>query len=151
MTLATNAVLDALVSHASSLGRFERVNEHEPKNAPGAGLTCSISVDRIAPIRASGLDSTSARLAFTMHLFAPMLAVSDDLVDRQLLTVLDELFAAYTGDFTLGGLLRHVDVLGAYGPGLEATAGYLNSGGSDFRVLTITLPVIVNDLWEQTA
>ncbi|MER5559705.1 hypothetical protein ABT071_13975 [Streptomyces sp. NPDC002506] len=151
MSLATASILDGLVSHALSLGRFERVNEHEPKNAPGSGLTCSIVVDQISPIQASGLAATSARLSFTMHLFASMAAASDDLVDRQLLAALDELFTAYTGDFTLGGLLRMVDVLGAYGTGLEATAGYLNSGGQDFRVFTITLPVIVNDLWEQTA
>lgn len=149
MTLTTNAILDALVSHAASLGRFERINEHEPKNAPGSGLTCSIVVDRVGPIQASGLASTSARIAFTMHLFASMSAVPDDLVDRQLLTVLDELFAAYTGAFTLNGLLRQVDILGAYGTALEATAGYLSSGGNDYRVFTITLPVIVNDLWEQ--
>jgi hypothetical protein len=151
MSLPIGAILDALVSHAGSLGRFERVNEHEPKNAPGSGLTCAIWVDRIEPIAASGLASTSVRLVFTLRLYAPLLSVSDDLIDPQLVAALDELFAAYTGAFTLGGLLRHIDVLGAYGTPLEASAGYLNAGGNEFRVFTINLPAIVNDLWEQAA
>ena len=151
MSLPIAAILDALVSHAASLGRFERVNEHEPKNAPGSGLTCAVWVDRIEPIAAGGLASTSVRLVFNLRLYAPLLSVSDDLIDPQLLAALDELFAAYTAAFTLGGLLRHIDVLGAYGTGLAATAGYLNSGGNEFRVFTITLPAIVNDLWEQAA
>jgi len=53
--------------------------------------------------------------------------------------------------FRYDGLLRQIDVLGAYGIPLEATAGYLSTGGNEYRVLTIVVPAIVNDLWEQVA
>lgn len=149
MSLPITSILNELVSHAAGLGRFERINEHEPKNSPGSGLTAAIWLDRIGPIEASGLDSTSVRLVFNMRIYAPLLDVSEDMVDPTMLAALDELLAAYTDHFTLGGLVRHIDVLGAYGIPLEATAGYINSGGNEYRVLTIVLPAIVNDLWEQ--
>ena len=152
MSLPITDILNELVSHADGLGRFERVNEHEPKNAPGSGITAAIWLDRMRPVTSSGLASTSALLVFNVRLYAALLNVSDDLIDPQMLAAVDELCAAYSGDFTLGGLVRHVDLLGVEASAaLEAVAGYLSTGGNEFRVITITLPLIVNDLWEQVA
>jgi hypothetical protein len=57
--------------------------------------------------------------------------------------------AAYNGDFTLGGLVECVDLLGMTGQRLEARAGYLEQDRKIYRVMTITLPVIVAEAWEQ--
>jgi hypothetical protein len=40
--------------------------------------------------------------------------------------------------------------LGAYSSGLSAAAGYLNQDDDTFRVMTIQLPLVVNDVWTQT-
>ena len=50
MALDTQGILDRLASHAMTLGVFDRVNTHEPKNAPGRGITCAIWVERIDPV-----------------------------------------------------------------------------------------------------
>jgi hypothetical protein len=42
-----------------------------------------------------------------------------------------------------------VDLLGSAGAPLSAQAGYLNQDGRLFRVMTLTLPIIVNDVWDQ--
>jgi hypothetical protein len=47
--------------------------------------------------------------------------------------------------------VRNVDLLGAYGAGLSALAGYLNVDNKMFRVVDLTLPLIVNNVWEQVA
>jgi hypothetical protein len=39
MALDTVAILDRVVSHALAAGYFERVNQHEPKTAPGTDCT----------------------------------------------------------------------------------------------------------------
>lgn len=149
MTLATRDVVDAVVSHALGLGKFEQVNAHEPKNPPGNGLACAIWADRIGGIRRSGLDSVSARLGLSVRIFTPMTAESADDVDVLVLDAVDALFTAYSGDFTLGGLVRHVDALGSEGAGLDAVFGYITVDGAEYRVATITLPLIINDLWTE--
>ncbi len=151
MTIQVRAILDATVSHALSLGYFDRVNEHEPKIAPGNGITCALWLDRVEPIKASGLNSTSVRLALNIRTYQSMLSEPRDLVDPSMLTAVDGLLGAYSGDFTLGNLIRSVDLLGAYGTGMNAQAGYIEQDKRLFRVMTITLPLIVNDVWNQVA
>lgn len=150
MALNVTGILNALVSHAQASGLFERVNTHEPKNAPGHGLTAAVWADRVEPARAnSGLQATTARVVFQIRLFADMLQEPQDAIDPNVLTALDELLAAYSGDFDLGGMVRNVDLLGQAGTPLFAQAGYINVSGHLYRVMTISLPLIVNDAWEQ--
>lgn len=152
MALDIRTILGAVESHALQSGFFQAVNGFEPKSAPQTGLTCAIWVEQIGPARgASGLDSTSARLALFVRLYTPMVTQPEDAIDPDLMTALDALMAAYSGDFTLGGLVRDVDLLGRHGDPLSARAGYLTTSGAEYRVMTITLPLIVNDLWEQVA
>lgn len=146
----TSAILDPLVSHALGTGLFERVNLREPKSAPGNGLTAAIWGDRIGPVPAgSGLTQTSGRVVFNLRLYQSMLAEPQDLIDPTMLSAVDALMGAYSGDFSLGENVRNIDLLGAHGVALEAQAGYLNQDGRLFRVYTMTVPVIINDMWEQ--
>lgn len=149
MTLATRNIIDAVVTHAMSLGKFSQVNAHEPKNAPGNGLHCAIWADRIGGIRSSGLDSVSARVTFSVRVFQSMQAEPADDIDVAIVDAVDALMGAYAADFTLGGLVRQVDLIGSDGPGLEAIGGYITVDSIEFRVFTITLPLIVNDLWTE--
>lgn len=153
MSLDIRGVLDAIQSHALASGFFTEVNGNEPLSPPDtSGLTCAVWVEQIGPARGgSGLASTSIRLCFYVRLYSGMHIEPADAIDPNLMDALDALMAAYSGDFTLDGRLREVDLLGQFGDPLGARAGYLLEGGTEFRVMTITLPVIVNDLWDQEA
>lgn len=152
MALDITTILDAIQSHALASGYFETVNGAEPKSPPGNGITAAVWVENIGPAAGgSGLAATSTRLAFFVRLYTPMMQDPADAIDPNLMTALDALLAAYSGDFTLGGLVREVDLLGQFGDALSARAGYLVESGTEYRVMTITLPVVVNDLWEQVA
>jgi len=148
--LNTAAVLDKLVSHAQELGLFAAVNTHEYKSAPGKGLFCEIWAQTIAPAR-SGLDATSAMITFNVRVRTDMIAEPQDAIDPEVMGAVDALMDAYTGDFTFGGALRNVDLLAGASAGLRADAGYLDHGGKLFRIMTITVPVTVNDCWNQEA
>ena len=150
MSLSTSAILAAVISHAKGAGRFERVLTHEPKSAPGNGLTVAVWAQSLRPV-VSGLASTCARLELSVRVYTNMLAKPEDDIDRRLLDVVDLLMGAYSGDFTLGGLVRNVDLLGEHGEPLSADAGYLEQDNRLYRVMVITLPLIVNDLWSQSA
>lgn len=147
-----SGMLDAVQSHAMRLGVFERVNTHEPKSSPGSGLGCAIWVQDMRPLPArSGLAASSARIAFNVRLYTPMLQEPQDAIDPDLLKTADVLMAAYSGDFDLGGTVAEVDLLGAYGDPLFAQAGYLTQQQTLYRVMTINFPVVVNDSWAQAA
>ncbi len=148
-----NGILAAIESHASASGLFESVNGNEPFNPPSTGgLTCAVWVNDISPVgAASGLVATSGRLEFNVRLYTSAVQQPLDAIDPALVTAVDALLTAYSGDFQLGGEVRDIDCLGAHGTPLSAKAGYLPMGGTTYRVMTITLPVIVNDLWAQAA
>jgi hypothetical protein len=152
MTLQVDDILSAVTSHALASGYFDRVNTHEPKAAPGNGLTVAVWSQRVGAARgASGLNSTTALVVLNLRIFQNMLSEPQDAIDPNLMKALDALMAAYSGDFSLGGTVRNVDLLGQFGPELSAEAGYVDIDRKLFRVVTITLPLIVNDLWSQDA
>lgn len=150
MPLDILSLTDAVTSHASASGHFETVNGHEPKNAPTTGgLTAAVWADRVTPLRSSGLDSVSVLLAFNVRIYGSAQSEPADAIDPNMLAAVDALCAAYAGDFTLGGLVRSVDLLGSNGSPLSVQAGYLTQDGVLYRVMTISVPVIVNDLWTE--
>lgn len=150
MALNVGDILDHIVSHAMVTARFDSVNQHESKNAPGNGLTASVWVDELRPKR-SGLDKTSVRITFVVRIFLNMLADPQDAIDPTIMAAVDALMEAYTGDFSFDGTVFAVDVLGMEGDALGGRAGYVDLDSKKFRVFDITLPVLVDDVWTQTA
>lgn len=151
MSLNTTAVLDAIVSHALAAGLFDTVNSHEPKVAPGTGLACAIWADSIRPVpTGSGLQKTTALAIFNVRIYQNMLSEPQDAIDPAMINAVDALMTAYSGDFELGGNVRNIDLLGQTTFSLSAQAGYINQDGRLYRVMTIMLPVIINDAWSQS-
>jgi fermentation-respiration switch protein FrsA (DUF1100 family) len=150
MTINIAGILDGLVSHAMATGLFDRVSGHEPKNPPGNGLSCAFWAQAIGPVpAASGLQLTTGRVEFNARLYSSFVQQPEDAIDPNLIAAVDVLLSAYSGDFELGGNVRNIDLLGQTGAALGAQAGYLTQGGTTYRVFTITIPAIVNDLWGQ--
>lgn len=149
--LGVGAITAMMESHALRLGIFSRVNKHEPKNAP-SGLVASIWAAYLGPaLRQSGLTSTTALLIFNVRITTNMLGEPQDGIDITVLNATDALFAAYSGDFDLGGTVRNVDLLGANGTPLAANAGYLPQDNKMLRAMVISVPLIVNDVWSQAS
>lgn len=150
MSLDIQGIVDAVQNHALECGHFESVNGFEPKSAPATqGLVCAVWVDQIRGALSSGQASTSALMVFNVRLYTNMLARPPDAIDPRIVAALDALLTAYVGDLTLGGRVRSVDVRGMEGVPLNVQAGYLNQDGKMFRTVTITLPLIVNDVWTE--
>lgn len=150
MSLSVTSIFDAMVSHALGLGVFDSVEEHEPKSAPGNDVHAAFWVQSVEPIRSSGLNATSGRVEVSVRIYMNMLQEPQDDIDRELLQAADALLGAYSGDFELGGLVRSVDLLGAYGTPLSARGGYIRQDNKLYRVMVLTVPLIVNDIWTQS-
>lgn len=148
---AVRTLFDDLESHLLSLGIFDSVNTHEPKSGPvGNGITAAMWMQRVRPVRTSGLASTSAVIVFMARLYTNMLTSPEDMIDPNLLAAATTVIDAYSGDFTLDGTVREVDLLGAYGTPLGADAAYVKVDKHMYRVYDITIPVVINDCWVQT-
>jgi hypothetical protein len=145
---AVLSLVDKVTSHAMTLGLFTAVNGHEPKSAPGNGLLAAVWADRITPLpAASGLAAASGMCVLNVRIYGNMLAKPEDDVDPRLMTAATTLIGAYCGDFDFGATVRNVDVFGAYGTALAGQAGYLSIDGHMYRIITITVPVVINDMW----
>lgn len=150
MTIGINALINAVVTHASTSGFFNAVQGHEPKSAPSGDLTYAVFLSAIGPARtASGLSSTSARVELTGRIYKPFISQPEDLIDPAIAETVDHLMSAYSGDFDLGGTARNVDLLGASGAPLGGRAGYQTIDKVTFRVFDLVIPIIVNDAWTQ--
>jgi hypothetical protein len=153
MAIESQDLVDRVASHAKATGLFDRVNKHEPKNKPGRGLTCAIWVDRIEAARGrAGLASTTARVVLNCRIYTNMLQNPQDAIDPNVMRATDVMFEALSGDFSLGSEERWIDLLGAtQGHPLLAQSGYINIDTMTYRVMTITVPIIVEDAWTQAA
>lgn len=149
MSFEPQDVLDLLASHAASTGYYERVNQHEPKNAPGNGLTCAIWADHLEHVLSSGLDSSSIRVTFKIRIYSKMLQEPQDAIDPEVLRATAALLRAYNGDFELNGLARNIDLLGSDGEPVTAEAGYVEVSKILYRAMDINLHVIFNDVFDQ--
>jgi len=105
-------------------------------------------VDHIQPVK-SGLASTTVRVAFNVRLYSNMLQEPQDDIDSKLTDALSALIEAYSGDFQFDDTVQCIDLLGKEGISLSARAGYVEQDKKMFRIYNITLPVLVNDAWDQ--
>jgi hypothetical protein len=109
-------------------------------------------VARIAPIpAASGVRAGTGRIELTGRVMTPADAEPPDGIDIAVTGAVDALMTAYAGDFEFGGSVRNVDLLGAHGTALSAQFGFSRFDSTTYRVATLTVPLIVNDLWEEVA
>lgn len=152
MSLDVTGLFNAVVSHAAAVGHLEQINQHEPKSAPEGLLTGAVWAQEARPLAGvSGLDSTTFLVTFTLRLYRNMISEPQDAIDPEVLAAADALMGAYSGDFTLSGAVKQVDLLGQHGPGMWARAGYIPQDARLYRVFDVNLPLVVNDLYTQTA
>ena len=144
-------LFDRLQSFALESARFDSVNAHEPKNQPGNNVSMSLWIQDIRPVRTSGLNSTSALLVFNGRIYTSMTSQPYDLIDSNVLSAAVYMIGALSGDFELGGAddVRMIDLLGANGEQLAGRAGYVEIDRHMYRVMTLTIPVVINDMWSQ--
>lgn len=145
------AIYDAATSHASSLGVFNSVNGHEPKNAPGRGLVAAISIGEFVAVQTSGLDAVTLRLELTFRIYLNVKTEPQDAIDPAILGAADLVCAAYCGDFDFGGAVRNLDIFGQSGRPMGGKPGYVSIDGDMYRCIDLVIPLLINDVWSEVA
>lgn len=150
---AINQVIDRIASYALASGRFDSVNGHEPKSAPGSGVAFAVWAQAIKPAERSGLAATSISVVFQGRIYIPFNQVPYDAIDPQVLAATTDLMGALSGDFDFGGVadVRYIDLLGIDGVSLSAQAGYVEIDRRMYRIMTLNIPITINDAFKQVA
>lgn len=156
---SVQAIISAIMTKGQSLGIFDSVQGHEPKSAPNAyGLHLTMHAASMTPIpEVSGQGAISVRVEFQLRILTNMLAEPQDGIEPEVMGAAGALMSTLADGFTLGGEAMAVDLLGAYGEGLRATAGYMTIGGGQsdrgtmFRTMDVFVPVILDDCWVVSA
>src|SRR5258708_7947181 len=143
MSLDVRAIFNAVQSNALTLGYFDSVRSHEAINPPGNGLTVDIWAKELAPSASSGLAGMALILTLMVRVRCAMDQEPRDDIDPNLMTATTALISQYAGNFSLGGTSRNIDLLGQESRGVVATAGHVNMSNKLFRVMDITLPIII--------
>jgi hypothetical protein len=144
-------LFDRIQSFALESGRFDAVNTYEPKSQPGNGVSMSLWIQDIRPVRTSGLNSTSALILMSGRIYTSMTQQPYDLIDQNVLSAAVQMIGALSGEFELGGEnnVRMVDLLGSNGVPLAGKAGYVEVDRHMYRVMTLDIPIVINDIWSQ--
>src|ERR1700729_2034814 len=116
--VAINLVLDKVVSYALASGRFDQVNQHEPKNAPPNGQTCSVWVQSIQTLgKISGLAASSGFITLNVRVYTSFVQQPFDMIDSNLTAAICDFMGTLSGDFDFGDVanVNCVDLLGITG------------------------------------
>lgn len=150
MAFGAQTLFNAIESHALASGLFDSVNTFEPKSAPGGNLHCAIYVSTLNPLATgSGLNSTTGVVTIMARIYVNMTQEPQDKIDPLVFAAMDTLLEDFSGDFTLGGSARNIDLLGMSGESLSARTGYITIDQTMFRSVDITIPIIVSDVFTQ--
>jgi hypothetical protein len=73
------------------------------------------------------------------------------MIDPAVTSATVDLIGRMSADFDFGEIasVRNVDLLGQTGHSLSAQAGYVEIDRRMYRIMTITIPIIVNDMFAQ--
>ena len=144
----------AICSVLMRTGYLKTVDGHEPREELNKAPHGAVWLGPIRPVgpRVSGLASVGTVITWMVRVYLPA-GGGDNLpyddIDQELYRITDALLALFFGEFTLGGRVRNVDIFGMASPGVGADPGYQQIGTAKYRVMTITLPLIVNDMYEE--
>lgn len=141
------ALFADIQSMAQQLAIFRATETHDPLSAPGEGLWCSITLGNVRPVSSSGMASVSGQITLIVRVWSSALQKPQDNIDPNVLAAACALMGAFAGGFTIGGTVRNIDLFAMTGTPQWAP----DFEGKPFRVIEISLPIVINDLFAEVA
>jgi hypothetical protein len=126
------------------------VQKYEPRGQPPNGVSLSLISGSLAATTSSGLNTASLRWQVDGMVYLPFHLDPPENIDAILMNAAGGYCEALCAQFTLGGLVRMIDVFGSEGERLSATAGYLEQDKKLYRVNRLIIPLIINSKWTLT-
>ena len=147
MPYAVRPTLDAILSFIKADGLFPNAQIGEFKTPPqgdAEGLAAAIWMVK-AGVAELTLATTIEQHVVNVRVYRNAMAEPTADTEEKLADAHDRIMVDLLGDSDLGGSIRAIDSGGIYGAKLEATWGYVDVGGTMFRVFDLAIPMIIDD------
>lgn len=144
------AIMNKLMSIGQGLGIFDDVLGHEPLSAPGMGeqvILCVFAGPMLPVGGQSGLASATMRWQINGRVYVNAMTKPENDMDPRIVESTSLYLEALCAQFTLGGLVRCVDVFGMSGEPLKAESGYITQDKAVYRAMELEIPLIINDVF----
>jgi hypothetical protein len=109
-------------------------------------MTLSFWSNGIRPILSSGLNSASMRWELNGRIYKADQTQPREDIDPEVISATLSFLGSLTGGFSLGGLIRCVDVFGSDGEGLSGEPGWYEIDDAKYRTMDIRIPLLINDV-----
>jgi hypothetical protein len=129
----------------SKINYFSTVEIGEPKSPPADQYASAyIWMDSVTTVQASLNGSIEVYLT-TVRLMTGLFEEPIELIETQTAEAYSKASEALFANFSLDNKIRNIDAAGQYGASYGGTWGHLDLGGNLYRIVDITLPLIVDD------
>ena len=141
--------MQTVMDHFAKSGRFGggvQIGEYaNPPTAQGqAGMAMAVMFEGASVILMAAGGETRERHRVVARVYRAANAEPKADVETDIAFATSLIMGDIIGDYTLGGEILEVDIAGIYGEGLTATAGHLEVGGVMYRIVDITLSLLVD-------
>ena len=140
MPFNVTGTMRTLQSHLAAAGYFRHVQIGEPKSAPTQRFTAAIDMVAIDPHDIT-LAAICALYTMKVRVYDNMTHEPQEDVELEMAIVVDKVMNDLSGDFTLGGTVRGIDMAQ-----LNTRWAFLEVDRTMYRIADISIPIIVNDV-----
>jgi uncharacterized protein (UPF0212 family) len=137
----TNTI-QSIASFLEARGEFTTVQIGEPKSPPVGDLSAAVFMNDAAVVAVT-LQTTVEIHEVTVRIYRNMLEEPEADNEIRLSQVLNGVVSDLLGDYDLGATIRNIAV-GEYGRTLSAAWGYVDVGGTIYRMIDLSVPMIVD-------
>ena len=147
MAFDIGSTLHAVESFVQASGLFQTVQVGEPKSPPGQGYHAAVFMNSVSINLVYAGGDTRENHIVTLRIYRDMLSEQIDpqqSLENEMAVVVSKLMGDLLGDSDLESTIMTIDAAGMDGSALRADYGYLDVGGTMYRVADVNLPLIVN-------
>jgi len=139
--------LHAMETYCENLGLFQTVQIGEPKSPLGQGYHVAIFMASVSISAVYAGGDTRENHVVTVRIYRDMLAEQSNPqlnLETDMASVLSKLIGNLLGDTDLESTVMSIDAAGMDGGAVTSTFGYADVGGTMYRIVDISIPMIVN-------
>jgi hypothetical protein len=142
MAFDITTTINLVVSFLQKRGEYSLVQIGEPKSPPRGDLAAAVFVSDASVVGVT-LQTTIELHELTIRLYRNMMEEPEEDNELRISQAVTGIVSDLLGDYDLGASVRNIAV-GEYGRTVSASYGYLDVGGTMYRSVDISIPLIVD-------
>jgi len=142
MAFDITSTINVVVSFLQKRGEYSLVQIGEPKSPPRGDLAAAVFVSDASVVGVT-LQTTIEIHELTIRLYRNMMEEPEEDNELRISQAVTGIVSDLLGDYDLGASVRNIAV-GEYGRTVSATYGYLDVGGTMYRMVDISVPLVVD-------